>query len=204
MVALYRRNDNFGTVWAIPHLDPEGATAAELTNTIAGTAAGPATMGLYIGGERYAVTIAAGDDAEVIAHKIAAAVNADPFALVTAEAGAEGAEGAAAPRSRRSTLCNPNPLRFPVVPVGERRRDSHIRRAARRQRERHLHRQEHGRDRQRPAARLELPRRRRRREHPARRYHHQSRHWGRRQWQRRQPRGRRRLARSGAGHRSDG
>jgi phage tail sheath gpL-like len=106
MVAAYRRNDNFGTVWAIPQLDTEGATAASLTDMINGTATAPATMGLYIGGDRYAVTVAAGDDAAAIAQKIAAAVNTQPFSLVTTAVGAgapgngEGEPEAAATRRR--------------------------------------------------------------------------------------------------------
>ena len=152
MVALYRRNDNFGTVWAIPHLDPEGATAAELTDTIAGSATGPATMGLYIGGERYAVTIAAGDDAEVIAQKIAAAVNADPFALVTAEA------AATAPSRPRRADDRLAATQFDAAAGAAARRQPARPRvaAARAGGQRHLYRQEHGRDRQQPAARLEF------------------------------------------------
>ncbi len=87
MVALYRRNDSFGTLWAIPHLDPDGASAATASDTIEGTATAAGTLAVYIGGERYALTVAAGHDAATIAANIAAAVNADPFALVTAAVG---------------------------------------------------------------------------------------------------------------------
>jgi hypothetical protein len=87
MVALYRRNDSFGTLWAIPHLDPSGASAATASDTIEGVATAAGTLAVYIGGERYALTVAAGHDAATIAATIAAAVNADPFALVTAATG---------------------------------------------------------------------------------------------------------------------
>ena len=93
----------------------------------------------------------------------------------------------AACRCGRSPIASPTPRR----------------RAARRG-ERNLHRQKYGRDRQRSFARLELPRRRRRREHADRRHHQRRRQWGRRRQRRWQPRGRRRLARSGARHRGDG
>jgi phage tail sheath gpL-like len=86
MVATYRRNDVVGTLWCIPHRDPTGATAAQLTDTIDGTATAAGVAAVYLGGDRYAITVAMGDTGPTIARKIADAINADPFALVTAEA----------------------------------------------------------------------------------------------------------------------
>ena len=111
MIASYRRNDNFGTVWAIPQLTPEAATAAALTDTFTGVATAPATMGLYIGGDRYAITVAAGDDAATIAQKIVEAVNAEPFSLVTAALG-DGGKASAAP-APAITSPQPNSTQLP-------------------------------------------------------------------------------------------
>src|SRR5580704_5420810 len=86
MVATYRRNDVVGTLWCIPHRDPTGATAAELTDEIEGTATAAGVAAVYLGGDRYAVTVAMGDTGPTIARKVADAINVDPFALVTAEA----------------------------------------------------------------------------------------------------------------------
>jgi phage tail sheath gpL-like len=88
-----------------PQHDNEAATAASLTDTVSGAATAPATMGLYIGGDRYAVTVRAGDDAAAIAQKIVDAVNAEPFSLVTAALG----EGGAAPAAPVPALTSLQP-----------------------------------------------------------------------------------------------
>lgn len=84
MVAAYRRNDTYGTIWAIPHADATAAVAAKIVLMIEGPATGPGTIGFYIGGDRYAITVASGDTGLMIAQRLAAAITADPFALVTA------------------------------------------------------------------------------------------------------------------------
>jgi phage tail sheath gpL-like len=86
MVSYYRRNDVVGTLWCIPHDAPAGAVAANLTDTIAGTAAASGSVALYIAGDRYAVTIAQGNTGPQIAARMAALINGDAFALVTADA----------------------------------------------------------------------------------------------------------------------
>jgi phage tail sheath gpL-like len=86
MMQIYRRNDSFGTVWAIGVPEGTGAQAATLTDNFTGTAEAAGVMALYIGGDRYAVPVAMGHDAEAIAQAVADTVNADPFALVTATA----------------------------------------------------------------------------------------------------------------------
>jgi len=58
---------------------------------MAGIVAAAGTIGLYIAGERYEVTIRAGDDGAAVAAKIIETVNADPFAPVIASAGESGA-----------------------------------------------------------------------------------------------------------------
>ena len=86
MLAVYRRNDSFGTVWCIPHADPGGATAASLTDEIEGVATAAGMMAVYLGGERYTVTVRVGEAAAEIADDLADAINSHPFALVTAAA----------------------------------------------------------------------------------------------------------------------
>ena len=86
MVGMYRRNDLVGTLWCIAHPEPSGSTAAHLTDTIEGTAAASGVAAVYLGGERYAVTIAQGHTGPQICANLAALINSDAFALVTAEA----------------------------------------------------------------------------------------------------------------------
>jgi phage tail sheath gpL-like len=93
MVASYRRNDLVGTLWCIPHPEPASAGKANKTDTIAGTAAQAGTAAVYISGDRYAVTIAQGDTGPTIASRLAALINGDAFALVTADAPAPGGGG---------------------------------------------------------------------------------------------------------------
>jgi phage tail sheath gpL-like len=93
MVASYRRNDLVGTLWCIPHPEPASAGKANRTDTIDGTAAQAGTAAVYIAGDRYAVTIAQGDTGPTIAARLAALINGDAFALVTADAPAPGGGG---------------------------------------------------------------------------------------------------------------
>ena len=93
MVAYYRRNDMVGTLWCIPHPAPGAAVAANLTDTIDGTAAASGMSAVYIAGDRYAVTIAQGDTGPEITARLAALINGDAFALVTADAPTPGAGG---------------------------------------------------------------------------------------------------------------
>jgi phage tail sheath gpL-like len=93
MVATYRQNDPAGTLWCIPHEDPAAATAAHLTDTIAGTAGVSTVAAVYLGGDRYAVTMAAGATGPEIAKSLADLINANAFALVTAEAPDPGGAG---------------------------------------------------------------------------------------------------------------
>jgi phage tail sheath gpL-like len=84
MVGAYRRNDTYGTIWAIPHVDATAATAAKIVMVIDGVATAPGTIGVYVAGDRYRVTVANGDGGLIVATRLAAAITADPFALVTA------------------------------------------------------------------------------------------------------------------------
>jgi phage tail sheath gpL-like len=113
MIASYRRNDNFGTVWAIPHADPQNSTAASFTDRVSGVAAGSGTLGLYVAGERYAVTIRAGNDGAAVAQRIVETVNADPFAVVVAST-----NGEAAPVAPEPSLSSLQPNSMQRSPAG--------------------------------------------------------------------------------------
>lgn len=91
MVAAYRRNDNYSTLWAIPHENPTGATAMSFLIEVDGTATAPAQFALYIAGDRYSIPVAPGDTKVIVAGKIRDAIADDPFALVacTIAAGAD-------------------------------------------------------------------------------------------------------------------
>lgn len=93
MVASYRRNDTVGTLWCIATGDPTSSVKASLSDTIDGTATAGGQSAVYLGGERYAVTIAKGDTGPAIADRLAALINADAFALVVADAPAPGGGG---------------------------------------------------------------------------------------------------------------
>lgn len=86
MVSFYRKNDLVGTLWCIPHPAPGSAVAANLTDTIDGTASASGQAAVYIAGDRYAVTIAQGDTGPEIAVRLAGLINGDAFSLVTAQA----------------------------------------------------------------------------------------------------------------------
>lgn len=86
MVDVYRQNDTYGELWCIP-LRP-GGTPASATGSVAvaGTATGAGTLALYIGGDLFQVAVASGATAATVATAIAAAITADPNALVNAVA----------------------------------------------------------------------------------------------------------------------
>jgi phage tail sheath gpL-like len=86
MVGYYRRNDQVGTVWCIPHAAPANAVAATLTDTIDGTAGASSMIAVYLAGERYSIPVAQGDTGPDICTRLAELINGDAFALVTAEA----------------------------------------------------------------------------------------------------------------------
>jgi phage tail sheath gpL-like len=86
MMAYYRRNDTFGTVWCIGHEEPTGATAATISDRIVGVATAAGMMAVYLGGARYTVTVRMGESGEEVCADLAATINADPFCLCTAEA----------------------------------------------------------------------------------------------------------------------
>jgi len=83
MVAIYRQNDSYGELWAIPVDTPTGAAATGVI-TVAGTASSSGTLPLYIGGDLIRIAVAAGATAASVAAAIAAGITASPFALVTA------------------------------------------------------------------------------------------------------------------------
>lgn len=85
MNAMYRKNDSFGEVWAIPVADPSGAKASA-TVTVSGTPTEAGTISLYINATRVQSAVAVDDAASDIASAIAAAVTANVDLPVTAEA----------------------------------------------------------------------------------------------------------------------
>lgn len=95
MVASYRQNDVAGTVWCIPQAD--AGTPASLSDTVDGTAGASTLVAVYIGGDRYALTIPQGHTGPQIAFDLAALINSNAFALVVADApdpsGASGTSG---------------------------------------------------------------------------------------------------------------
>jgi phage tail sheath gpL-like len=84
MIDIYRRNDPYGEIWAIPHDDPAGGTQAEGQYTVTGPATAPGTIFGYIGGDRFTANVSANMTAEEIVEAISDAINAEPFCLVTA------------------------------------------------------------------------------------------------------------------------
>jgi len=88
MISTYRRNDTFGTVWAIGVPDAGGATASEVTDTINGTATAAGNMTIYLNGDRISVPVASGDGGTVIAQRLADAINGNSFSLVQASVSA--------------------------------------------------------------------------------------------------------------------
>lgn len=87
MYARYRKDDPFGTVWAVAVDDPAGATAAGSV-VIGGAPTEAGTVTLYINGTRVQAAVAAGDSVATVATALAAAINAQPDLPVTATAAA--------------------------------------------------------------------------------------------------------------------
>ncbi|MGY0782117.1 phage tail sheath subtilisin-like domain-containing protein [Azospirillum argentinense] len=86
MVALYRRNDDFGAVWCLPVADAGAAAAATGTVVLTGTATAAGALSLYIAGQRVQIAVASGNTAAVVATALAAAIAATPDLPVTATA----------------------------------------------------------------------------------------------------------------------
>lgn len=86
MNTVYRKNDSFGEVWAIPLADKTAGVAASGTVTFLGQADGAGTVFLYVGAERIPVEVADADLPTAIAASVAGAVNAKSDLPVTAEA----------------------------------------------------------------------------------------------------------------------
>jgi phage tail sheath gpL-like len=79
-------NNAFTEVWGIAIDDPLGGAAASGTIAVTGPATAAGTVYVYVGGNRYAVAVASGDSASVVAASIATAINADTLAPFTAAA----------------------------------------------------------------------------------------------------------------------
>ncbi|MDO9501390.1 phage tail sheath subtilisin-like domain-containing protein [Falsiroseomonas sp.] len=85
MVRAIRRANPFSELWLILVADPtSGATAATGSLAFSGTPSANGTMGVYVGGRRYALNIATTDTPTAIATRLAALITADVAAQVTA------------------------------------------------------------------------------------------------------------------------
>jgi phage tail sheath gpL-like len=87
MVDVYRRNDSYGELWCIPHLDDPTAVQATATVTWAGPATAAGSIYGYINGDRYVTNVPNGATAAEIVQLISDQLNADPFAPLTAAPG---------------------------------------------------------------------------------------------------------------------
>ena len=77
MVQAYRLNDPTGELWCVPVPAGAGAAAAGSV-TFAGTPTASGLVAVYVGGRRYAISVAVGDTAAALATALAAAITADP------------------------------------------------------------------------------------------------------------------------------
>jgi len=84
MLKQYRKNDPFTELWYLSLDDAVSSAAATATLTIAGTASVSGAIAVYLAGNRIVVGVNKNDTAAVVAANIAAAVNADTNALVSA------------------------------------------------------------------------------------------------------------------------
>lgn len=84
MVAAYRKNDPLGEVWCLPIADDSGATAALATFQFTAAATTAGTLYLYVAGVRYALPVSTTQTTAQLATALAALVNADTSAFVTA------------------------------------------------------------------------------------------------------------------------
>jgi phage tail sheath gpL-like len=85
MVDTYRLNDPTGELWCVAVPEPVG-TPPTTTVTFTGPSTAGGTVAVYIGGRRYAVSVAVGATAASLATALAAAITADPLAPCTAAA----------------------------------------------------------------------------------------------------------------------
>lgn len=91
MVIAYRRQDPFGELWACPIGDNVAADPASLTLIVNGTATGPGTMFLYLGGVLVTAGVSRGDVPGTIASALMNAINNSPIPVgVTASVGGGG------------------------------------------------------------------------------------------------------------------
>ncbi|WP_345815265.1 phage tail sheath subtilisin-like domain-containing protein [Paraburkholderia sp. PREW-6R] len=91
MVRIVRKKSGFAEMWALPLQDSPAAIKSvwTLTCTVDNTElTSPGTAGVFIGGVQYAVAVLLNDTAAVVASGLAAAINADPLAKVSASANA--------------------------------------------------------------------------------------------------------------------
>lgn len=85
MVRTIRRANPFHELWLVLVADPTaGAVAAAGSFVFSGTPGTSGTMGIYIGGRRYALNIATTDTAAALATRLTALITADAAAQVTA------------------------------------------------------------------------------------------------------------------------
>lgn len=79
-------NNAFTEVWGIGFDDTLGSTVSTSGVSVSGPATGAGTLALYVGGTRYAITVASGDTSDAVCAAIATAINADTSAPFTASA----------------------------------------------------------------------------------------------------------------------
>ncbi|MHC4712010.1 MAG: phage tail sheath C-terminal domain-containing protein [Planctomycetota bacterium] len=84
MVEAFRANDAYTELWCIAADDPGGGTARVTTIGFTGTSAAAGTFYFYAGGRRYTAAVASGATGATAATAIAAAINADDDAPITA------------------------------------------------------------------------------------------------------------------------
>lgn len=84
MVAAYRAADPFGELWCLPIADAASSVAAAGSVVFSGTPTVGGTVSLYVNGRSYQLGVTAAETATQIATAMAALINADPGAPVTA------------------------------------------------------------------------------------------------------------------------
>jgi phage tail sheath gpL-like len=83
-LAFFRGSRNSVPVYMAIEADDSAAAAASGTLTLTVSGPAPGTLYLYIGGKKYSVPVQGTDDAILLGNRVAAAVNADEAAPVTA------------------------------------------------------------------------------------------------------------------------
>ena len=86
MFAAYRLNDPFGEVWYLPLSDAAGSNAATGSVTFTAAATANGALNLYVAGARYVLPVLTTQTTAQLSTALAALVNADPTAPVTATA----------------------------------------------------------------------------------------------------------------------